>query len=286
MTRLRRSDLTSTRFWLQFAGSAFAAVGFVAVLAGLYDVLFPDTVGQVGQPVAVAVLVLSVLYGIVRAWPRAVQETYDSPNTVIRIVPGDLLAQDAHLVIGMADTFDTDPRYIAATSLQMKFLQKMLGGDTGRFDFELDRSLHAEGVVPTGTVQKPGKTIRYELGTVATLDGGSRKYFCVAYTSMDESNVARASIDGVVTSLSSLWKAVCRYGNGAPVAMPVIGQGQARLSQSLSPADAIRLQIMSFWLASREERLCSELRIVVLPEMYDSLNRGDLQQFLTSLKPS
>lgn len=88
----------------------------------------------------------------------------------------------------------------------------------------------------------------------------------------NEANEAHANVDGVVESLSTFWKAVCRHANGEPVAMPVIGMGQSRLSQSLSPSDAIRLQVLSFWLASREERRCRELRIVVLPAVYDALD--------------
>lgn len=283
MTTPRLSDLKSRRLWRQFFGSAFSAIGLAAVLLGLYDVLFPSTVDKIGKPAVVVILVGAVLYGLLRAWPRVVQVNYRSPNTTITIIPGDLLTDDAHLVIGMTDTFDTTPGVIAQSSLQAKFLDRLLGGDTARFDRGIEQSLAAEGVVKTGTVQKVGKTNRYPLGTVATLEERRRRFFCVAYSEMSETNEARASVDGVVESLSALWKAVCRHANGESVAMPVIGMGQSRLSQALSPSDAIRLQVLSFWLASREERRCQELRIVVLPEVYDTLDRGSLQDFLNGL---
>jgi hypothetical protein len=267
VTTPRLSDLKSRRLWRQFFGSAFSTIGLAAVVLGLYDVLFPSTVDKIGKPAVVVILVGAVLYGLLRAWPRVVQVNYRSPNTTITIIPGDLLTDDAHLVIGMTDTFDTTPGVIAQSSLQAKFLDRLLGGDTARFDRGIEQSLAAEGVVKTGTVQKPGKTNRYPLGTVATLEEGRRRFFCV----------------GVVESLSALWKAVCRHANGESVAMPVIGMGQSRLSQALSPSDAIRLQVLSFWLASREERRCQELRIVVLPEVYDTLDRGSLQDFLNGL---
>lgn len=283
MTKPRLSDLKRRRLWRQFFGSAFSTIGLAAVVLGLYDVLFPSTVDRVGQPAVVVILIGAVLYGLLRAWPRVVQVNYRSPNTTITIIPGDLLLDDAHLVIGMTDTFDTTPGVIAQSSLQAKFLDRLLGGETARFDRGIEQSLAAEGVVKTGTVQKPGKTNRYPLGTVATLEEGRRRFFCVAYSEMSETNEARASVDGVVKSLSALWKAVCRHANGESVAMPVIGMGQSRLSQALSPSDAIRLQVLSFWLASREERRCQELRVVVLPEVYDTLDRGSLQDFLNGL---
>ncbi len=284
MTGLRVSDVLSLRFWRQFLGSCFALIGVVAACAGLYDVLFPNTVEKAGLAGALVTLAAAVAYGVFRAWPRVVEETYGSPNTTIRIVPGDLFDQDAHLVIGMSDTFDTAPGIIAQNSLQAVFLRRMLSGNAGDFDHRLGVALAAEGIVSTGSISKPGKTAQYPLGTVATVDVGPRKSFCVAYSQMNAANEARATIDGVLASLSSLWKAVCRHSNGDTVAMPVIGRGQSRLSQHLSTADAIRMQVLSFWLASREEYRCGELRIVVLPDEYDKLDRGDIQQFLTSLK--
>lgn len=284
MTPLLLSDVTSRRFWRELVGTALATVGLVATLAGLFDVLFPNDLPKIGTPAAIGILVVAAATGLSRAWPRPVQETFTSPSLRIKVLPGDLLEQSCHLMIGMCDTFDTARDIIATTSLQAQFLRRFLGGDVSRFDSELVRGL--AGFSPIATIAKAGKTDQYQLGTVATLGGVDRRFFCVAYTEMNERNEARGTIDGVWSSLTSLWSAVCEFGNGSPVAMPAIGGGQSRLSQSLSPADAIRLQVMSFWLASREERLSEELRIVVPPDVYDKLDRRELQEFLSSLKPS
>jgi hypothetical protein len=256
----------------------------MAVLAGLYDLLFPNNLSKVGDPLVLAIVGVGVFFGMSRAWPRPVQAAFTSPRTKISVVRGDIFDQSGHLVIGMSDTFDTADGVIAQSSLQAQFLDTIFGGDVDRFDADLRQALSSIPVV--GRVDKPGKRQRYELGTVATLGGNSRRFFCVAYTRMNERNEARATVDGVWTSLTSLWKAVCAFANGGVVAMPVIGGGQSRLSQSLSATDAIRLQALSFWLASREERLCKELRIVVRPSEYDQLDVRELQAFLNGLKPS
>lgn len=266
----------------QFAGSALAAVGLLATVLGLIDVLFPDALPKAGLRLAIAVVAAGVVYGAYRARPRPVQNTYRTPSVTIRVVRGDLLQDPAHLVIGMSTTFDTRLGIIAPASLQAGFLRERYAGDVGRLDQELADSL--AGVIPAGTIQKEGKTAVYPVGTVAVLNDNARRFFCLAYSDMDAANTARASIDGVWTSLTSLWKAVCTHANGTPVAMPVIGGGQSRLDQVLSPDNAIRLQALSFWLASRQERRCSELRIVVRPEVYDSLDLREIQAFLASLE--
>jgi hypothetical protein len=68
----------------------------VAALAGLVDVLFPDAFKGHGTPLAIGTAVLAIAYGLYRAWPRPIQHTYSAPNTTIRIVEGDLLAETGH----------------------------------------------------------------------------------------------------------------------------------------------------------------------------------------------
>jgi hypothetical protein len=279
----RRSDFAGRRFWQALVASAFTAIGAVAMPAGLFDVLFPDRLPRLGWPTALGVLALALGVGVGRAWPRSVEAQFASPNVTIRIVEGDLLDRQEHLVIGMNDTFDTAPGVIAATSVQAQFLDRIYGGDAARLDEDLEAALAG---ATHSRIGKEGKTKQHPVGTVASLGGPSRLFFCVAYSSMNDRNEARASIAGVTASLNELWKAVCQHANGGTVAMPVIGGGQSRLSQSLSPADAIRLQVLSFWLACREERFCEGLTVVMPREAYDRLDRREIQAFLTNLGPS
>lgn len=263
----------------------FSAVGALTVFLELFDVLFPDVVPKGGVALAFVVGGASFLYGGARAWPRPIQETYQSPNTMIRIIKGDLLEQETHLVIGMTDTFDTlTPHIIAPNSLQAQLLNRVFDGDLTALDAQLAAALG--GVIPVGSVVKEGKTEKYPLGTVAALRDHSRRYFCVAYTEMNEQNEARATVDGIWRSLATLWRAVSAHGNGQAVSIPVVGGGQARISQALPAQDAVRLTVLSFMFASRVEKLCDELRGVVIPEEYARLDRLELQAFLRSLKRS
>ncbi|ASX03433.1 macro domain-containing protein [Mycobacterium intracellulare] len=68
--------------------------------------------------------------------------------------------------------------------------------------------------------------------------------------------------------------------------MPVVGGGMSRMSSIVPTQDSLRFTILSFMFASRRQRVCEELRIVLRPEDYDKLDRLELQAFLTSLKPS
>jgi hypothetical protein len=249
---------------------------------GLAVVFFPNAFERHRVFESVGTLIVAVIYGTVASWPKSIQQEFKSPNMTIRVVRGDLFDQPAHLVIGMCTTFDTAvPVIISETSVQGQFLQRVFKGDVGELDRQLNDAL--VDVTPVGSIDKPGKQVQYAVGEVATLLGEGVCYFCVAYTEMNVKNEARGTVGGIFDSLESLWRAVSAHGNGKVVAIPVIGGGQARVAQILPAQDSIRLMILSFVFASRHERVCNGLDIVVRAEDYEKLDVLEIQAFLRSL---
>lgn len=223
--------------------------------------------------------------GLIWSWPRPISQDYSAPKTKISIVKGNILDEKEHLVIGTNNTFDTEtPIIIAQSSLQGQALQALYGGDLEELNGRLDAAL--ERKQPIGTITKAGKQTQYGVGTVATVKQAARLIFFVAYCEMDEHNTAHSTPDKVWMSLLSLWDEVSKKSNGGIVAVPVIGGGQARLSNLLPAQDAIRLTLLSFMFASRREKVCDELRVVVRPQDYEKLDRLELQSFLSSLRSS
>jgi hypothetical protein len=276
-------DLATRRFLGRLIKEFLAAVGLLSATAGLIDALFPDTFTAHGTRWALLGLTIAAAYGVLRSWPRPIEHSYSAPKTTIRIVNGDLLAEAGHIVVGACDTFDTKvPNIISRTSLQGQALARLYGGDDERLDADLAHALADASTV--ASIQKEGKTERYEIGAVAPVPNGPRRIFFLAYTAMNERNEARGTSDGIWRSLLCLWEAVSAYTNGEPIAVPVIGGGQARISQVLPAQDAIRFIAFSFMLASRHEKVCDELRIIVDPATYAKLDRLELQAFLDSLE--
>ncbi|MGA5645898.1 MULTISPECIES: macro domain-containing protein [Microbacteriaceae] len=277
-------DLRTWRFWRWFLIQTFSAVGVLAVLLELTNFIFGSLPIE-GWPLAIIIAVVSIGYGLVRAWPRPIRQDYNSPNTMIEIVKGDLFAQDSNIVVGTCDTFDTSvPNIIAKNSVQGQALERLYGGDTDQLDRELAAAL--QGKTVKATIQKHGKTEKYGVGAVATLRNGSHRLYFLAYSEMNEANEAQSTPDGIWRSLASLWEEVSRTANGTAVAVPVIGGGQSRLSQVMPAQDSIRFIVMSFMFASRTKKVCDQLRIVVHPRDFDRLDRLELQAFLSSMRPS
>lgn len=279
-------DLSTGRFWTTLATHILSAIGGAAIILGIVDVLWPDAVSRKGLVVSLFTLTVAVAYGVARSWPRPVQQHYTKPNTEIRLVEGDLFKQGEEcLVIGMTTTFDTEvPHIIQAEGVQGQFLAKVFHHDRASLDAQLERAL--QGVSPVGMIQKPGKQVKYPIGTVAVLKQNRRHFFCLAYSEMDESNVAHSKADWVWSSLASLWHHVRTNTNGDPVAIPVIGGGLSRVSHILPAQDAIRFIALSFMMSSRDKKVCDRLDIVIRKEDVKHLDMPELQAFLTSLQES
>ena len=133
---------------------------------------------------------------MIRSWPRPIEEQYSSPNVKISLVKGNLFDQSGHLVVGMTTTFDTSiPDIIARTSVQAQFLDLIYAGSITDLDRELVEALSP--FQPVGVIDKPGGSKRSTTsGQSATLRDHDRRYFCVAYTEMNERNEARGTADG------------------------------------------------------------------------------------------
>jgi len=238
-----------------------------------------------GVPILLSIVAISLVSGLIWSWPRPITQDYSAPNIKITIVKGNILAEKTHLVIGTNDTFDTEtPNIISNNSLQGQVLQVLYNGDLRELDSQLAASL--ENKLAIGSITKAGKQAKYGVGSIATVKHAARLIFFLAYCEMDSHNTAHSTPDKVWKSLLSLWDEVSKKSNGGTVSMPVIGGGQARLSNILPAQDAIRFTLLSFMFASRYEKICDELRIVVRPDDYEKLDRLELQSFLSSLRSS
>lgn len=279
-------DLKNRRFWRGLATNGLSALGVLAAALGLFDVFSPDSLGDLGLPEVLLVPLVALIYAGWRSWPYPVEEHYSTPNTKVRLVTGDLFDQDTNLVIGMSDCFDVEtPHIIATSSVQGQLLTRTYKNDVGALRSDIQAALSGKFPTKTG-VAKPGSTTRYAIGTVATISHLRTHYFCVAYTRMDENTNVSSSIGILWEALERLWDEVRARSNGEPVSTPVIGLGQSGMSTVLPIQDAIRFLILSFVFASRQKRVCDELRIVIREEDEKKVDMLEVQEFLRSLKKS
>jgi hypothetical protein len=264
----------------------FSAIGGLALILGIGDVLWPEAVSRKTAIVLPLIVLAALVYGGVRSWPRPVEQHYTKPNTEINVVEGDLFDRgDDNLIIGFTTTFDTEvPNIIQKDGVQGQFLGRVFNNNQAALDNQLIQALH--NIPPQRRIDKVGKQDVYPVGTVAVLRESRRLFFCVAYSEMSRRNVAQSRIDWMWSSLANVWEEVRANTNGGSVAIPVLGGGLSRISHILPAQDSVRFIALSFMFASRESKVCDRLNIVVRKQDIQYLDMPELQAFLTSLQAS
>ncbi|MBI4067714.1 hypothetical protein HY407_05005, partial [Candidatus Gottesmanbacteria bacterium] len=202
-------------------------------------------------------------------------------DTKIIIKVGDLFNEDGNIVIGMNDVFDTEKgEIIKSNSIQGQFLTKIYNDDRSKLDGDLKNALKKCIGQPDKEKSK-GNKIRYPIGTVATLNAGNKKYFCSAYSYMNNNLQAKSDIGKLVVSLEALWEAIRLKGECDNVAMAILGSDLARIGNA-SKSNLIKLIVSSFILASREKWITKKLTIVIHPDSFEKVNLLELDDFLQS----
>ncbi|WP_407778159.1 macro domain-containing protein [Actinophytocola sp.] len=252
----------------------------------LYAALWPkNSINQTATVVVIICLIVTV--ATYRAWPRrSVRREFDLPDISVVVKVSDLFDQTGNLVIGFSDTFDTDTtsgKIISPESVQGQFLQRIYDGDRDRLDREIEQALM--GVQKVGEEQpstKAGKRRRYPIGTVATLGSPGRRYFCVAYSYLQNNLIARSSVNDLWEALNHVWDAARQFGQRKTLVVPVIGSELARIS-SLDRDSLLKMMILSFVANSRQQDVCKELVVVVHRKDYEKIDMLEVRAFLHTL---
>lgn len=103
-----KTTIFSWKTLKKLVSSFLQAVGTLAILLGILDIFFP-TDFALGFQGLFSIGILSLIWGIVKIFPRFKISRYlPEPDTTVIIKVGDLFEENANLVIGMNDVFDTE----------------------------------------------------------------------------------------------------------------------------------------------------------------------------------
>ncbi|MFG3149075.1 macro domain-containing protein [Streptomyces sp. NPDC048243] len=190
------------------------------------------------------------------------------PDSEVVFVQGDLFEQDADLVVGFSDTFDTatdGSLVISPSSLQGQLVERLYRGDVEALDADLERALASTDTesLETRSAKRHGKLVRYPMGTVAVLERDRRRVFAVAFSRMNNTLTSQSTAAFLHLSLGNLWETVRRHQSDGTLAMPVLGAGLSRLE--LERETLVNMTLTSFREYTHRAPVCRELRIVVHP---------------------
>ncbi|MFF8968441.1 macro domain-containing protein [Streptomyces sp. NPDC014995] len=202
------------------------------------------------------------------------------------VVRGDLFDQeDANLVVGFSDTFDTSTDQdvvISRESVQGQLVDRLFEGRHRLLDDQLRRGLKEFTPLATESVRakRRGRRTRYPVGTAVALPVGKRRVFALAYSRLGNDLRARSAPADLRLSLERLWPSVALHGRFKPVATPLIGSGLARIVE-LDHTQLLLMVVDTFTRSLRDDPAVSpELRVVLRAEELEKTDLSAVEAFL------
>lgn len=239
------------------------------VLEPIFSIANLKTTGY-NWPYLIAYILTSIVVGIIVVYPkRKVQFDLNNTNTKVEIGFGDLFATAGHKVISVSEFFDSKiGKPVSPKSLHGVFITRILGGHTSIFDDAVNSQL--SGLHIDNVQRTDGKTLKFEIGTTISIIHNQSTYFLFALSNSDNDCNANCTPSQMLKALEGLWNKVRIEGNGIDINLPLIGNGLSRIG--LPPSQLLQLTLISLLKAAKERDLCSTIRIVLTPDLFDKID--------------
>lgn len=147
-------------------------------------------------------------------------------NTNVNVMVGDIFEQKGWKVIGVNDFFDTvaDDKIIAKKTLHGIFLKKF-ENRISEIDLQIKGDLRLKNFIAEEQVLRPpGKSTRYELGTIFPFED----YILASFGHVETEHQVHLSAEDYVKFWMHFWKNVDKIYAGKPISIPLLGAGITR----------------------------------------------------------
>ena len=183
-------------------------------------------------------------------------------DSSIEVVFGDIFDGTDLIVIPVNEYFDGElGEHVSVNTLHGKFIKNILGGQYSSFCNLTDDALKS---IPSVTVQREsGRSERYPIGTVASVDIADRRYLLSVLSRTDLGTLkASATVPDLWVCLAGIWNAIQNHSNGGVARVPLIGSGLSRVG--LPPSNLIEIILISFFDSTKSMRKIADKVVLVL----------------------
>lgn len=211
---------------------------------------------------------------------RSITITSNAFDTPIKVLFGDLFAQDGWKAISVNEYFDSavDGEHVSEGSLHGAMLKNYWGGNVRDWDEQIAADLKNVRPDEERTDRPaPGKAKRYAIGTAAKASIGENRFLCVASARTDtETLQASASSDDLNKALRGVLckaRSVC---SGHVLNIPLMGSGLARTG--IKPNMIVDLILLAVFEKSKQRKITREIRIVLPKAMRKLIDLSTIQK--------
>lgn len=266
-TRLRHRWLKTLILWYAIFSGLWTLIAAVSAFLPVPSPI--ETILQ-GILLLVALVLLSGAFALYRSSSRIyLLLELVQIDTTIKIYFGDLFEDRGVKVVAVNEYFDGEVgSAVSRNSLHGQLILRFFNGQSQAFEAAVDRSLSS--VQGEGTSLPRNRNTSYPIGTTAVVDQGGER-FCLPALSRTDIQTNKASCDLAMFSkaMQGLWKTVRNNAQGEPVAVPLMGSGQAQVS--LPAQQLLQLTIMTI-VESSKPKITSEIHIVLPDNLMEKID--------------
>jgi hypothetical protein len=268
------------RRWMAGVSKAFSLAGGIWLVTSIAAKVSPTLDGyliQNGRGYATLVVAACLIRFVGHIYEvRSVSFLVPTTDSTINIRFGDILVEHTDWLIGVGEFFDSAVGHVVSKdSLHGKVIESVFNGDAQRFRKAVDVALgNFTGAFTQRTFEPKFK---YDIGTTAVIENGPHKIYLVAMSHV-HLHTAKAS-----STVPMLWEAlrgaltsVTNFGNGAPLSLPLIGNG--RSSVNIEPQHLLRLIVLALVDFGRKNSLPKTVNVIVPEGCFEMLDIREIRR--------
>lgn len=261
--------ITNKKLWANYTKPVSISAGIISFILAFIDL------NQCTRITIGFIYIIFLLIMFLRMLYKANKETFKKlriNDTDVKIVFGDIFAQNGIKVIAFNEYFDTqvDDRIISETSLNGQYILHHSNGKK-YIDTVIDKEKHLEeAIVERHVIRKQGgKQIKYRLGTICPIDD----YFIMSFTHFDENDKAYLSLEDYISCLMHMWTELDYLYAGKPINITLLGSGITRFNNYLiSEQELLHLIVRTFEISKIKFGNKSSLTILLDKRIEDKIN--------------
>lgn len=159
-----------------------------------------------------------------------------------------------------------EDEYISPNSVQGRFQLKYFKQDVQTLDRLIAKSLNEQGIKGEQASDCFGKTIKYQIGTVAKVNHKKKHFYFVAINDVNKyGKPIGQSIENVDCALSAVTDVIKEIGHCDTLCIPLLGSGKAAIQEATK--ENVFLRTVDHFVQS-DEKLVNKLIISVSPKDY------------------
>lgn len=208
--------------------------------------------------------------------PRNVVFRVPTTDSHIKIEFGNIFDDESSWLIGVNEYFDGRlGQVISKSSVHGQFITKVFDADENRFRTAVESALHDKAYEKFERIDLPNKA--YAIGTCALIPNGRHKAFLVAMSQTDlNTHKAKSDVPMLWQAMEGGLTAIHHHGNGAPLSMPLIGNGLSNIN--IEPQHLLRLIVLKLVDFGRKVGLPKEVKIILPPSSFEQLDIREIKR--------